>query len=223
MKAGAATHPEGHLTRLPEAIQRAIRERRLREEREQAVAALQESEAQYRALFEKHALPHVGVRSGDAPRPRGERRCDQHYGYSREIPSRCGSRTCGRRRTSRPYIGHSNHARRLPQRRHWRHRKKDGELIEVETSGHGITFAGRRAEQVVINDVTERKRLEEQSARRKEMEAVGRLAAGVAHDFNTFLTAILGTTDLMLEDLPPGDPIAKGSSTSGVRRSGRLC
>jgi len=40
-------------------------------------------------------------------------------------------------------------------------------LIEVETSGHGITFAGRRAEQVVINDVTERKQLEEQFRRRK--------------------------------------------------------
>src|SRR6266566_4548855 len=92
----------------------------------------------------------------------------------------------------------------------WRHRKKDGTLIEVETSGHGITFAGRRAEQVVINDVTERKRLEEQFRQAQKMEAVGRLAAGVAHDFNNLLTAILGTTDLMLEDLPPGDPDREG-------------
>src|SRR6266566_2618913 len=92
----------------------------------------------------------------------------------------------------------------------WRHRKKDGTLIEVETSGHGITFAGRRAEQVVINDVTERKRLEEQFRQAQKMEAVGRLAAGVAHDFNNLLTAILGTTDLMLEDLPPDDPDREG-------------
>src|SRR2546426_407772 len=92
----------------------------------------------------------------------------------------------------------------------WRHRKKDGTLIEVETSGHGITFAGRRAEQVVINDVTERKRLEEQFRQAQKMEAVGRLAAGVAHDFNNLLTAILGTTDLMLEDLAPDDPDREG-------------
>src|SRR3989454_4632661 len=58
MKAGAADYIlKDHLTRLPEAIQRAIRERRLRGEREQAVAALQESEAQYRALFQSTPYP----------------------------------------------------------------------------------------------------------------------------------------------------------------------
>src|SRR5207244_3714381 len=53
MKAGAADYIlKDHLTRLPEAIRRAIRERLLHEEREQAVAALRESEAQYRSMFE---------------------------------------------------------------------------------------------------------------------------------------------------------------------------
>src|SRR5207245_1173646 len=92
----------------------------------------------------------------------------------------------------------------------WRHRKKDGTIIHVETSGHEIPFGGRRAELVVIDDITERRRLEEQFRQAQKMEAVGRLAAGVAHDFNNLLTAILGTTDLMIEDLPAEDPDREG-------------
>ena len=212
MKAGAADYIlKDHLTRLPEAIQRAIRERRLREEREQAVAALQESEAQYRALFESTPYPmwvfdlethRVLAVNGAAIK---------HYGYSREefLALRIEDL-----RPAEDIPALHRHLETMPGDYHnagtWRHRKKDGTLIEVETSGHGITFAGRRAEQVVINDVTERKRLEEQFRQAQKMEAVGRLAAGVAHDFNNLLTAILGTTDLMLEDLPPGDPDREG-------------
>src|SRR3989449_9665819 len=55
MKAGAADYIlKDHLTRLPEAIQRAIRERRLREEREQAVAALRESRSESTRLKSSH-------------------------------------------------------------------------------------------------------------------------------------------------------------------------
>ena len=212
MKAGAADYIlKDHLTRLPEAIRRALRERLLREEREQAVAALRASEAQYRSMFESTPYPmwvfdlethRVLAVNGAAIK---------HYGYSRDefLALRIEDL-----RPPEEVPALLRHLETMPSEYHtagtWRHRKKDGTLIEVETSGHGITFAGRRAEQVVINDVTERKRLEEQFRQAQKMEAVGRLAAGVAHDFNNLLTAILGTTDLMLEDMRADDPDREG-------------
>src|SRR5205085_8973868 len=43
----------------------------------------------------------------------------------------------------------------------WRHQKKDGTIIDVEVTSHSLIFAGRSAEVVLVNDVTERKRAEE--------------------------------------------------------------
>ena len=79
--------------------------------------------------------------------------------------------------------------------------RKDGTVIVVESNARRLPD-GRLLG--AVRDITERKRLEEQLRQAQKMEAVGRLAGGVAHDFNNVLTAIFGYADLMAEEVYQG-------------------
>lgn len=84
----------------------------------------------------------------------------------------------------------------------------DGQIIDVEVMRMGTTYMGRPAIQVVARDITLRKRLEIQLRQAQKMEAIGTLAGGIAHDFNNILTAILGYTELALEESAADSPVA---------------
>jgi signal transduction histidine kinase/CheY-like chemotaxis protein len=58
-----------------------------------------------------------------------------------------------------------------------------------------------------IEEITSRKRLEDQFREAQKYESIGQLAGGVAHDFNNLLTAILGNASLVLSDLSPQNPM----------------
>lgn len=60
---------------------------------------------------------------------------------------------------------------------------------------------------VVIHDITEHKRLEEEIRKSQKLESLGMLAGGIAHDFNNILAAIAGHLSLSRMKLNPGDPI----------------
>jgi PAS domain S-box-containing protein len=85
--------------------------------------------------------------------------------------------------------------------------------------------AGRLAGTVgVSSDATRRKGLEEQLRQAQKMEAIGRLAGGVAHDFNNVLVAIGGNAQMALEQLSDESPLRGDliEITRGVERAATL-
>jgi PAS domain S-box-containing protein len=85
----------------------------------------------------------------------------------------------------------------------------DGRVVWIHDESVPITDEHGEPEliQGYFVDITERKELEQQLMHAQKLEAVGRLAGGVAHDFNNFLTAIGGYTRLALEAVPAGGPV----------------
>ncbi|MBI4776940.1 MAG: PAS domain S-box protein [Deltaproteobacteria bacterium] len=97
----------------------------------------------------------------------------------------------------------------------WRHQRRDGTEFPVEIAPSVMDFGGgQKAILSAVRDITERKRAEEereqlqkQLNQAQKMESVGRLAGGVAHDYNNILSVIIGYSELALEKVGPNDPL----------------
>ena len=83
-------------------------------------------------------------------------------------------------------------------------KRKDGTILDIEVQGTRTEFNGRPAIIGTILDITERKKMETERSRMQHLESLGVFAAGVAHEYNNLLTAIIGNLSLAKMYAKPG-------------------
>ncbi len=172
--------------------------------RRRAQRQLEESESRYRLLFESNPQPMWVFDSVTLAFLAVNQAAITSYGYTRE---EFLGMTLQDIRPPEDVAGFLKHTRTSGPHTDgpWRHRKKDGTTLFVEIAAHPIRFGDADARLVMVFDLTERKRLEEELRQSQKLEAVGLLAGGIAHDFNNLLTVIEGYAEMIRADQAPED------------------
>lgn len=159
-------------------------------ERKRAEAALRKSEEEYRLLFQNNPNPMWVFDPESLAFLAVNDAAVQHYGYSRDEFLSMTIKDI-RPPEDVPLLERqvSNWTPGIGMPKQWRHRKKDGTIIDVEVTGHWTEFGGKRARIILANDITQRKRAEEQLEHQLDrLSALRAIDATISTSFDLRLT-----------------------------------
>jgi two-component system, cell cycle sensor histidine kinase and response regulator CckA len=190
-----------HISRLPVALQRAIREKALREENFQAQKALRVSELRNRDLFE-NSVYGIFRASMDGVFLDGNPALQRILGCSTAEELQDLNVVRDVFRYPEHYAQFLTACRERGQihgaETEWR--RRDGGIVAVRLHLRRISIPDHPdALEVMAEEVTELRAMEKQLRQAQKFEAIGQLAGGIAHDFNNVVGAILGWAELGYE------------------------
>jgi len=152
-----------HLARLPLVVARALEERALRDARNLMVQALRQSEANSLFLFAHNPLPMWVFEKETLQFLQVNDAALRHYGFDRmEFLQMSAPELHPAEEVAKLLAAFQNGTPEAFHGSQWRHRKKDGSVIDVEMFLGGMEYSGHAAALVVAQDITERKRAEEE-------------------------------------------------------------
>lgn len=175
-------------------------------ERKKAEEELRESEERFRKLFENHTAIKLLIDAADGKIIDANQAASDYYGWSRKELQQMkiqNINTLPPEEVNRAIKSVQSGKR---ARFEFQHRRADGSIRDVEVLSSRVDIKGRECLHSIINDITERKHLEEELLRSQKLESLGILAGGIAHDFNNLMTMVHGYIELSLLDLPDDHP-----------------
>jgi PAS domain S-box-containing protein len=180
----------------------------------QAEKALRESESRFHLMFERHDAIMMLIEPQTGAILDANEAATRFYGYPK-------SKLCSMAINEINVLPADQVAAELQralneQRKFFvfPHKLANGNVHTMEVHSSPILFQDRPVLFSILHDITERRRAEEerrklqdQLAQAQKMESIGRLAGGVAHDFNNMLGVIMGYTEMAMEQVDPALPV----------------